>query len=140
MYQINTQDDISDFVSRKPNGDYALVLPYSLLTRANIDSVASTGKVTGLVILLSEASNQSQTLTSPDSTCPNCEFGLYANDTDKYEWNPQAQNLIEQTFDFPIFAIRPEDTTSQKVYNYVTSVGAIAKSTARIILLNISNT
>ncbi|EPB83012.1 hypothetical protein HMPREF1544_10242 [Mucor circinelloides 1006PhL] len=121
LYQINTQDDISDFVSRKPNGDYALVLPYYLLTRTNIDSVASTGKVTGLVILLSEASNQPQTLTSPDSTCPNCEFGLYANDTDKYEWNPQAQNLIEQTFDFPIFAIRPEDTTSQKVYNYVTT-------------------
>ena len=123
LYQINTQDDINDFVSRKPHGDYAPVLPYYLLTKANIDSFASTGKVTGLVILLAEASNPPQSFTSPDSPCPNCQFGLYANDTNRYEWNPQAQNLIEQTFDFPIFAIRPEDTTSKKVYDYVTSVG-----------------
>ncbi|KAK4512992.1 uncharacterized protein ATC70_003703 [Mucor velutinosus] len=125
LYQINTQDDIDDFTSRKPHGDYALVLPYYLLTKANIDSLASTGKATGLVILLTEASTAAPSLTSPDSTCPNCEFGLYANDTDRYEWNTQAQNLIEQTFDFPIFAIKPEDTTSQKVYDFITSSIAV---------------
>lgn len=59
---------------------------------------------------------------SPDSTCPNCQFGLYANDTDQYLWNPQAQNLIEQNFDYPIFAIRPEDATSEKVYSYIIKV------------------
>jgi len=25
---------------------------------------------------------------SPDSTCPNCEFGLYANTPNQYQWNP----------------------------------------------------
>ncbi|KAF1801387.1 Nicastrin-domain-containing protein [Mucor lusitanicus] len=123
LYQINTQDDISDFVANRPQSDYALVLPYHLLTSANLDTLASTGKVTGLVILLT--TTPAASLSSPDSSCPNCQFGLYANDTNAYQWNPQAQNLIEQTFDFPIFAIRPEDDTSQKVYDQVTSSVAV---------------
>lgn len=125
LYQINTQDDISDFISRRSSQDYALVLPYYLLTRANIDLLATTKKITGLVILLSNSTNQAHLLTSPDSTCPNCELGLYANDTNRYEWNPQAQSLIEATFDFPIFAIRPEDATSQKTYDHITSVSSV---------------
>ncbi|KAI7901564.1 Nicastrin-domain-containing protein [Cokeromyces recurvatus] len=117
LYQTNTQQDISDFVTANPSNDHVLVMPFSLLTKANLDLLATTNKVTGLIILL--LSND-QPRSSPDSSCPNCQFGLYANDTVQYEWNPEAQNLIEQNFDFPIFAIRPEDDVSQEVYDYIT--------------------
>jgi nicastrin len=77
--------------------------------------------MTGLIVLLGNATNDNQ-LTSPDSSCPNCQFGLYANDKDQYQWNTQAQNLIEESFGFPIFAIRPEDNFSRSVYDSVIAV------------------
>jgi nicastrin len=121
LYQTNTQLDLDNFVNNRISGDFALVIPYNLLTRTNIDSLSSTGQVTGLIVLLNNSTTIDQ-LSSPDSSCPNCQFGLYANDTNQYQWNPQAQNLIEESFEYPIFAIRPEDDTSQSVYNYVTTV------------------
>lgn len=117
LYQTNSQQDVDYFVNNKPSGDYAIVLPFNLLTKANLDSL--TNKVTGLVVFLTGTS------FSPDSTCPNCEFGLYANDTDRYEWNPSAQSLIQENYDFPIFAIRPEDTLSNAVYEYITKASGI---------------
>lgn len=111
---------MNDFVNKRLSSDYALVLPFYLLNKANLDLLATTSKITGLIVLLSNSTTG--TLTSPDSSCPNCEFGLYANDTDQYEWNPTAQSLIEENFDFPIFAIRPEDDTSKTVYGYITEV------------------
>lgn len=122
LYQTNSQQDVNDFVNNKKlSGDYVIVLPFHLLTKSILDALATTDKITGLVVLLT--STPSDTIAySPDSTCPNCEFGLYANDTDRYSWNPKAQNLIEQNFDFPIFAIRPEDEMSNTVYDYITKV------------------
>jgi nicastrin len=121
LYQTNTQQDLDNFITETSSGDYAIVIPYSLLTKANLNSLASTNRVTGLIVLLTGADGP---LFSPDSTCPNCQFGLYANDTEQYVWNPQAQSLIEQNFDYPIFAIRPEDTISKKVYEYIMKVFA----------------
>jgi hypothetical protein len=106
-------------------------MPFNLLTRTNIASLATTGKVAGLIITLSNTTSTDQ-LTSPDSTCPNCQFGLYANDTTQYQWNPEAQSLIEESFDFPIFAIKPEDDTSQQVYNFILSVKKKARNTIDI--------
>ncbi|KAI9481077.1 MAG: glycosyltransferase family 20-domain-containing protein [Benjaminiella poitrasii] len=124
LYQTTTQQDILDFIAKERSGDHVIVMPFSLLTRSNIDLLVATNKVNGLVIFLKDSNSDSQqqrsSLTSPDSSCPNCQFGLYANDTEQYEWNPDSQNLIEQSFDFPIFAIRPGDNTSQQVYDYIT--------------------
>lgn len=52
----------------------------------------STGRVVGLVALLRTAMNQDQlaNVKSPDSSCPNCQFGLYAEDDDAYVWNVDA--------------------------------------------------
>lgn len=121
LYQTNTQTDLDAFVQAGTPGDCALVIPYSLLTRTNIASLTSTGCVSGLIVILNNSSSIDQ-LSSPDASCPNCQFGLYASDTTQYQWNPKAQSLIEENFDFPVFAIRPEDDTSLQVYNFLTSV------------------
>lgn len=120
LYQTNTQTELDAFVKDGASGDFALVIPYPLLTRTNIASLTSTGRVSGLIVILSNSTSTDQ-LSSPDSSCPNCQFGLYANDTTQYQWNPKAQSLIEENFDFPVFAIRPGDDTSLQVYNFLTS-------------------
>lgn len=121
LYQTSTQPELEQLVTNGLSSDFSLVIPYSLLTRSNIDSLSATRKLTGLIVLLGNATNDNQ-LTSPDSSCPNCQFGLYTNDTDQFQWNIQAQNLIEESFDFPIFAIRPEDALSRSVYDSVIAV------------------
>ncbi|GAA5797439.1 hypothetical protein HPULCUR_002823 [Helicostylum pulchrum] len=119
LYQTNTQLELNNFISDQVVRDFALVIPYSLLTRNNLETLSSTGKVTGLIVLLNNSTTIDR-LSSPDSSCPNCQFGLYAKDTEQYVWNPQAQNLIEESFEFPIFAILPEDDLSRSVYDTVT--------------------
>lgn len=121
LYQTNTQLDLNNFIKDGAVDDFALVVPYNLLTRDNIELLATTGKVTGLIVLLNNPIEASS-FSSPDSSCPNCEFGLYAKEAEQYVWNPQAQNLIEESFEFPIFAILPEDSLSQSVYNAIMKV------------------
>ncbi|RCI04076.1 hypothetical protein CU098_011379 [Rhizopus stolonifer] len=109
LFETTTQQAIDDFVNQAPSGDdYAIVIPYPLLSKVNIESLSSTAQVSGLIALLLP----NQTSFSPDSTCPQCSSG-------SYQWNPEAQDLIDQTFDFPIFAIRPEDDISQQAYEHI---------------------
>ncbi|KAI8365653.1 Nicastrin-domain-containing protein [Choanephora cucurbitarum] len=116
LFALDDQQAIDDFTNNKPSDDYAIVIPFHLLTQSNLDALAHTGKVAGLIVLI-----HSQTIAfSPDSACPNCAYGLYANDTDPYQWNSQAGSLIQATFDFPIFAVRPENELSQQVYQNIT--------------------
>ena len=63
--------------------------------RDNINALQSTGRVNGLIVLLREAMDQNdfQNLRSPEGNCPNCQFGLYADDADSYNWNPQVTVL-----------------------------------------------
>ncbi|KAI8971483.1 Nicastrin-domain-containing protein [Mycotypha africana] len=129
IYHISSQSELDTFINNKEAiDDFALVIPFVLLTKANMDALVSMDdhKLAGLIVLLSSnqtrSSSGSALMSSPDSVCPNCEYGLYANDTKQYEWNPSAQGLLEQAFDFPIFAIKPEDdTVAETVYSYLLS-------------------
>ncbi|CDH57981.1 nicastrin [Lichtheimia corymbifera JMRC:FSU:9682] len=123
VYHIKSQDDLDSFV----NGDigtsdaYSIVLGYDLFTRQNIHALDSTGRVVGLVALLRGAMDQAQlaNVKSPDSPCPNCQFGLYAQDEDAYVWNVDGQDLIGESFSIPIFGLNPTSQSSKQIYSYV---------------------
>ncbi|KAI9008996.1 glycosyltransferase family 20-domain-containing protein [Phycomyces nitens] len=122
LYQLESQDEIDKFVStnRGAKQQYAAVMPYNLLTRANIDALDSARCISGLIVLLRASSMVSeQSLSSPDTNCPNCQFGLYANDPDQYIWNPSGQGLVEDDLPFPVFGLNPVDTMSKQVFNTV---------------------
>lgn len=69
-------------------------LLYHAVCSPNIHALDSTGRVVGLVALLRGAMDQAQlaNVKSPDSPCPNCQFGLYAQDEDAYVWNVDVSN------------------------------------------------
>ncbi|OAD77687.1 hypothetical protein PHYBLDRAFT_164583 [Phycomyces blakesleeanus NRRL 1555(-)] len=125
LYQIESQDEINNFVSKHGGSkqNYAAVIPYNLLTKlvvANIAALDSTKCISGLIVLLRASSMVPEaSLSSPDTSCPNCRFGLYANDPDQYVWNPQGQGLIEENLPFPVFGLNPVDTVSKQVFNIV---------------------
>jgi hypothetical protein len=120
LYELETQQDVSQFIQSSRSGDYAIVLPYQLLNKANLQALGSTNRIAGLIVIVGNG-----TSASPDSPCPNCEFGLY---DDPYTWNPTAQSLIQANFDFPIFAIRPSDPTAEFVYNIINAVSLASDS------------
>ncbi|KAI7852402.1 Nicastrin-domain-containing protein [Circinella umbellata] len=123
LYHVKSQNQMDDFVAGQfgSSDTYGIVLGYNLLTRDNINALQSTGRVNGLIVLLREAMNQNdfQNLHSPEGNCPNCQFGLYADDDDPYNWNPQGQNLLESEFEIPIFGINPVNKISTQIYNFV---------------------
>lgn len=57
-----------------------------------MDALGSSRQVSGLIVLLRAGMDNTSLAEalSPDTTCPNCEFGLYAGDPNAYQWNPQV--------------------------------------------------
>lgn len=129
LYQANTTQDLDNFIHNNIlTNDAAVILTLDLLTTSNIEQLIQTKRVAGIIVLIKNELNNTN-IPSPDSTCPNCQFGLYANDSDPYQWNPQALNLIEQSFDIPIFAIKPTDDISNNAYNQINQVCAQLQNT-----------
>ncbi|KAI8391220.1 Nicastrin-domain-containing protein [Radiomyces spectabilis] len=119
LYEIETQDDIDQFPPFQGDSrSYAVFLPYYLLTKTNIQKLEASQRITGIIAWLSSENNVS--VISPDAMCPNCEYGLYANEPNQYMWNPQGDGLLQEHFNFPIFAIKPENALTKKVYQYFT--------------------
>ncbi|KAF8926196.1 hypothetical protein BGZ58_000101 [Dissophora ornata] len=111
LYRTDTQSDIQLFASNQGLKDkYTVVMPYWLLTSSNVDALRSTKKLTSIIAVLNGTdaayvpAARPANIGSPDSTCPNCEFGLYANASSQYQWNPTGTGLLYQQFDFPIYA------------------------------------
>ncbi|KAF9430128.1 hypothetical protein BGZ94_008234, partial [Podila epigama] len=95
LYKADTDADIEQFSKDKELGnEYTIVMPYWLLTSSNIEILRSSNKLAAIVAVINgtdtshTTSARPKTIVSPDSTCPNCEFGLYANSPDQYQWNP----------------------------------------------------
>lgn len=63
--------------------------------RSNIQTLESSKRLSGVVAIINSTatpgSSSRPSSYSPESKCPNCEFGLYANDADQYTWNPNVK-------------------------------------------------
>ncbi|KAF9959462.1 hypothetical protein BGZ65_000383, partial [Modicella reniformis] len=126
LYRTDTQADIQQFASDKNLGDkYTVVMPYWLLTSSNVNALQSTDKLAGIITVINGTDPEYTiaarpvTLASPDTTCPNCEFGLYANSPDQHQWNPTGTGLLYEQFDFPIYALNTMDERNTVSYNSV---------------------
>ncbi|CAB4394959.1 unnamed protein product [Rhizophagus irregularis] len=123
-----TQDLLNDFIKSDRKGKYVVILPYELMTNDNLRSLESSGKMSGVLTLINgtdpSSSNsapiiQRPIFLSPDEKCPSCQFGLYRNDESRYIWNPNGLGIIQERYDFPIFALYPYDKPSIKSYNRI---------------------
>ncbi|CAG8529306.1 21462_t:CDS:10, partial [Cetraspora pellucida] len=121
LYPINTSDDIKTFIGQDLNGKFAVVMPYALMTIQNLRDLESSRKLGGIIAIINGTSNVSPrpSTFSPDEKCPNCQYGLYRDETDQYQWNPNGQGLIQERFDFPMFAVYPLDGRALNSYNLI---------------------
>ncbi|CAG8465640.1 6854_t:CDS:10 [Acaulospora morrowiae] len=122
LYLTDTQDSLTQFIKNGPSGAFAVILPYQLMTNENLRALGSSGKLGGVIAVINGTSNliaSRPNSFSPDELCPNCQFGLYRNDSNQYNWNPNGIGLIQQSFEFPIFALYPIDDGSSNAYNMI---------------------
>jgi hypothetical protein len=110
LYAIDTQQQL-DALANLPKQTYAFVLPLTLVNKDNISKLQATGLLSGIVVLMPNANSSNRDgFVSPDSACPNCEFGLYKDKP--YAWNPTSNGMIHADYDFPIFAIASDSPES----------------------------
>ncbi|RIB26845.1 Nicastrin-domain-containing protein [Gigaspora rosea] len=121
LYPINTSDDIKQFIGQDLNGKFAIVMPYDLMKIQNLRDLESSHKLGGVIVIINGTSDFAPrpTAFSPDETCPNCQYGLYRDEENQYQWNPNGLGLIQERFDFPIFALYPFDDHTTSTYNRV---------------------
>ncbi|KAF0447712.1 Nicastrin-domain-containing protein [Gigaspora margarita] len=121
LYPINTSDDIKQFIGQDLNGKFTIVMPYDLMKIQNLRDLESSHKLSGVIAIINGTSGIAPrpTAFSPDETCPNCQYGLYRDETNQYQWNPNGLGLIQERFDFPIFALYPFDDRTTNTYNRV---------------------
>ncbi|KAG0027575.1 hypothetical protein BGZ81_005470 [Podila clonocystis] len=126
LYRTDTDADIQQFATNKGlDSKYTVIMPYWLLTNPNIETLRSSKKLAAIIAVINgtdptySLSARPKTIISPDSTCPNCEFGLYANTPNQYQWNPSASGLLYRQYDFPIYALNTIDERNTMSYNAV---------------------
>ncbi|KAG0232971.1 hypothetical protein BGW42_007784 [Actinomortierella wolfii] len=118
LYRTDKQSDIQDFIDRKNRirTQYTIVMPYWLMTDDNLRRLHETNDVAGVLTVVNgtdpvySVASRPANAASPDSLCPNCEYGLYSKQS-KYpnEWNPTGTGLLFQQYDFPIYALNTMD-------------------------------
>ncbi|KAG0365842.1 hypothetical protein BGZ54_006151 [Gamsiella multidivaricata] len=126
LYKTDTQNDIQQFASNQDLGSkYTIVMPYWLLTSSNVEILQSSQRLAAIIAVVNGTDSahapaaRPTNINSTDSTCPNCEFGLYAGSANQYQWNPTGTGLLYQSFDFPIYALNTMDDRNTMSYNAV---------------------
>ncbi|CAI2171098.1 521_t:CDS:10 [Funneliformis geosporum] len=123
-----TQESLDDFISSKRKGKYIVILPYELMTNKNLRLLESSGKMSSVLALINGTDPNSPDSSpiiprpidlSPDEKCPNCQFDLYRNDQSRYHWNPKGLEILQESYEFPIFALYPYDNSSTITYEEI---------------------
>nr|CAG8617409.1 7386_t:CDS:10 [Entrophospora candida] len=122
LYLVEDQNGLTGFINNGPNGKFAVVMPYYLLNNENLRALESSNKLGGVIVVINNSTSgfaPRPNQFSPDVTCPNCEYGLYRNDSisERYNWNPNGLGINKESYDFPIFAIYSSNISGFSVYS-----------------------
>ncbi|KAG0266712.1 hypothetical protein DFQ27_009488 [Actinomortierella ambigua] len=128
LYRTDKQSDIDDFIDRKGRirTQYTIVMPYWLMTDDNLQKLDGTKDIAGVLAVVNGTdpvytiSSRPNNTASPDTTCPNCEYGLYSKQTTYPNvWNPTGTGLLFKQYDFPIYALNTIDERNSISYRAV---------------------
>ncbi|KND02246.1 uncharacterized protein SPPG_02727 [Spizellomyces punctatus DAOM BR117] len=129
LYQINNNNDLDAFIKDAPSRDYAIVMPYLVFTPSNVAKLRNSKKMAGIILVKDGFGYPDPATWSSDSTCPNCQFGLYSNQPPSswHQWNPDGNSLSFQDFDFPIFGISQDGSNLRSITPLKEAVEANAR-------------
>ncbi|TRY74891.1 hypothetical protein TCAL_04514 [Tigriopus californicus] len=117
VHVLFAESDLDWMLEQGPHWPYMAVVRPSLFTGANVERMKRSGKIAGIVVVMNEAlANDAPDGYSDDQSCPNQLSSLYWDsqgqcDPDEAPWNPNGSGMLLESFDFPIFLTRHENTT-----------------------------
>jgi len=68
-----------------------------MILSSNVDLLKSSHKLAAIIAVVNgtdpvySSAARPAINVSPDTTCPNCEFGLYSDTPNQYQWNPTVR-------------------------------------------------
>ncbi|KAI8800387.1 Nicastrin-domain-containing protein [Cladochytrium replicatum] len=113
LRKVSTDGELTTALSDGIPSKYSLVLPYSLLTRPNVQKMIQSGKVAGILLLKNVTGFADPSTFSPGETYPNFQFSFYSKSSSAYAWNPTANGLIYDNIPIPIASIWQLDNGSK---------------------------
>eukprot|EP00095_Tigriopus_kingsejongensis_P011224 maker-scaffold836_size90567-snap-gene-0.18 protein:Tk11224 transcript:maker-scaffold836_size90567-snap-gene-0.18-mRNA-1 annotation:"hypothetical protein DAPPUDRAFT_309169" len=117
VHLIQTPADLAWMLSQGPHWPYMAVMTPRMFSGPVVHQLKDSGKIAGIVLLLGDTFAQDRPEAfSDDGKCPNQMSSLYYNTEAQCQaevgpWNPSGSNLLLESFDFPIFLTRHENTT-----------------------------
>ncbi|UYV65466.1 NCSTN [Cordylochernes scorpioides] len=111
IHVVENEKDIDWMIKRGPSPPYIATLPIQFFTTKYMQILKSSNRVNGVLIL-----NRNDTIPSrfsPDSSCPNENFGLYTDPKNEYShckkgsWNVNnpALGMMYEDWNMPIFLV-----------------------------------
>ena len=118
LYLPSNVTDLTWALEHGPHPPYIFALRPDLFTRAVLMQAKESKNVKGIVILGSEENLKMIDEMSPASSCPSHAYGLYNYSSNSIykdncaadPWNTAANSLLFESFDFPIFFIKNENS------------------------------
>ncbi|XP_071515455.1 nicastrin [Panulirus ornatus] len=129
VHVVKDVDDLRWVYDKGPHAPYVLAITPQNLTLQVLTEAQQSGKVSGVVVMVTEDFEPRTQLPkgfSGDSRCPNEELGLY-NDSvapeysgycERNPWNPDGTSLLYSSWDFPIFLVDNQTSIRNIVDNY----------------------
>jgi nicastrin len=106
LYDITTQQDLTDFIIGGDKSPYVIVLTQDMLTSEILEKLQGSGSIMG--ILLKDQPRGPLDGYSPSSMHPNYDYGIFRKFY--HEWNPIGRNTMFEGFDFPIVSLNQNQT------------------------------
>ncbi|RKO88186.1 Nicastrin-domain-containing protein, partial [Blyttiomyces helicus] len=124
LYEVNNAADVQSFLTVSGTERYVIVMPLGMLNRPTIAQLRGTGQLSA-IILIKDSTTPVPSNFSVATTCPNCQYGLYANQSSStwHQWNPLGSALASENFDFPIFGLSPQTD------GYFQAIGSVREAT-----------
>lgn len=111
IHVVSSEDDVQFILDDDSGVKYIAALRADFFNMGNMTKLQDSNRVNGVIVLRSSLDLPEQGF-SPDSTCPNDGFGLYADHNQyasckKVSWNPKnpGTDMFFTRWNFPIFMV-----------------------------------
>ncbi|XP_060067628.1 nicastrin-like [Ylistrum balloti] len=121
VYYVESTDDIDYIVNTANQAPYAILMGPKLFTLTNVQNLWNSGKINGMMVIHLDTTPIPDAF-SPDTTCPNDQYGLYHGNSNysncrQGEWNFNGNSMMFQDYAFPIFVMKDKSEVNYLIHD-----------------------
>lgn len=112
LQYLESRENVTWLINNGQNSPYIVLLTPQLFDKGIVDELAGSGKVNGLLVIHANLTDYILPDSfSPDTSCPNEGFSMYAENSTyghcrNISWNPHGNGMAYNDYPFPIAILR----------------------------------